>query len=89
MGKIDSGRRLAQIAALALAEIKRLTDTSNADRAADVLQAINTFATTFQRGVTGKVTPDFVEKAFLKLKTSLDGNDARADAALKKRFGKG
>jgi hypothetical protein len=89
MGKIDSGLRLAQIALQALAEISRLTKSVKDDRAADVLRAIHKFASTFQRGVEGKVTPTMVDEAFTLLKTSIAGNDARVDAALKKRFGKG
>lgn len=89
MGKIDNGLRLAQIALNALAEIARLTKTTKDDRAADVLRAIQTFATVFQRGVEGKVTAAIVDEALAKLKASIAGNDAKADAALKKRFGKG
>lgn len=89
MGKIDNGLRLAQIALNALAEISRLTKTVKDDRAAAVLRAIHMFASTFQRGVEGKITPSLVDTALLTLKETLAGNDAKADAALKKRFGKG
>lgn len=88
MGKVDK-RRLAQIAFDALIEIARLTKTVKDDRVLEVLRAIRTYGQVFQRGVKGEVTAATVEAALAKLKSTLTDNDAKADTALKKRFGKG
>ena len=57
-------------------------------RLAEVYAAVKSFVTTWKKGVGGSIKPEDVEKALSKLKQSLSGNDAAADAALKQKFGR-
>lgn len=85
----DDWDKFLALALEGLTVIGQVIGGATAGRAADVLTVVQVILRSIDGAYQGTVTVDKVRSEWAKLTASIAGNDARADAALRRRFGDG